>query len=344
MVAGRTATPILAGGWASFEIESVLDHEVVVIDLPRTTQILYPKDIGFIFVTLGIGPGKKVIEAGTGSGSMTIALAYTVGEDGRVVSYEVKPDVQNLARKNLMRFGLESRVDFKLRDINEGFDETDADVVVTDVRMPPGFSDEGLPANRRASLALESPLTFRLRRRQLPDDLPPTWQVHEVDRHTLEVTVPAGPMEVMLPETRQAQVRTAGQLPTGFEPSLFYRSVHHPRGLSMTIFAASDCLGDSGLEWDLLRDRGRLAVISFHSLEDRRVKRFITDRARGCVCPPELPVCVCDREPEAEPLSRRPLAPTPEEMERNPRSHSARLRGARKLPRGLGADDEGDRT
>jgi 16S rRNA (cytosine1402-N4)-methyltransferase len=96
--------------------------------------------------------------------------------------------------------------------------------------------------------------------------------------------------------------------------------------------------------WDLLRDRGRLAVISFHSLEDRRVKRFIADRARGCVCPPELPVCVCDREPEAEPLSRRPLAPTPEEIERNPRSHSARLRGARKLPRGPGADDEGDRT
>ncbi|MDI5983955.1 beta-ketoacyl synthase [Halomonas sp. M4R5S39] len=119
----------------------------------------------------------------------------------------------------------------------------------------PRFNDEGLPANRRASLALDTPLTFRIRRRQLPEDLPPTWQVHEIDRHILEVTVPAGQMDVMLPETRQAQVRTAGQLPTGFEPSRFYRSVHHPRGLSMTIFAASDCLGDSGLEWDALRDR-----------------------------------------------------------------------------------------
>ena len=76
----------------------------LLIDLPRTTQILYPKDIGFIFVTMGIGPGKKVIEAGTGSGSMTIALAYTVGDEGRVVSYEIKPDVQTLARKNLTRF------------------------------------------------------------------------------------------------------------------------------------------------------------------------------------------------------------------------------------------------
>jgi 16S rRNA (cytosine1402-N4)-methyltransferase len=94
--------------------------------------------------------------------------------------------------------------------------------------------------------------------------------------------------------------------------------------------------------WDLLRDRGRLAVISFHSLEDRRVKRFIADRVRGCVCPPELPVCVCGHEPEAEPLSRRALAATPEEIERNPRSHSARLRGARKLPRGTDAGDEGN--
>ncbi|WP_152485405.1 beta-ketoacyl synthase [Halomonas sp. THAF5a] len=117
------------------------------------------------------------------------------------------------------------------------------------------FNEEGLPANRKASLALDAPLTFRIRRRQLPDDLPATWQVRELDRQHLEVTVPAGSMDVMLPETRQAQVRAAGQLPTGFEPSRLYRSVHHPRGLAMTVFAASDCLGDSGLEWDDLRDR-----------------------------------------------------------------------------------------
>jgi tRNA (adenine57-N1/adenine58-N1)-methyltransferase len=108
----------------------------LLVDLPRTTQILYPKDIGFIFVTMGIGPGRKLLEAGTGSGSMTTALAYAVGSEGRVISYEVKPDVQNLARKNLTRFGLESRVDFKLRDIAEGFDETDADSFFLDVPNP----------------------------------------------------------------------------------------------------------------------------------------------------------------------------------------------------------------
>jgi tRNA (adenine57-N1/adenine58-N1)-methyltransferase len=108
----------------------------LLLDLKRNTQILYPKDIGFILVTMGIGPGQKVLEAGTGSGSMTIALAYAVGAEGRVVSYEQREEMQKLARKNINRTGLASRVDFKLRDIQEGFDETDADAFFLDVPNP----------------------------------------------------------------------------------------------------------------------------------------------------------------------------------------------------------------
>jgi 16S rRNA (cytosine1402-N4)-methyltransferase len=85
------------------------------------------------------------------------------------------------------------------------------------------------------------------------------------------------------------------------------------------------------LAWQILRPGGRLAVISFHSLEDRRVKRFLADRARGCICPPDFPVCACGRTPEAEPVFRRSVVPTPGEAEANPRSKSARLRAARKL-------------
>jgi 16S rRNA (cytosine1402-N4)-methyltransferase len=83
--------------------------------------------------------------------------------------------------------------------------------------------------------------------------------------------------------------------------------------------------------WDLLRPGGRLGAISFHSLEDRRVKRFLAARARGCVCPPDLPICVCGHEPEAELLTRRAVAPTQGEIAANPRSKSAHLRVARKL-------------
>jgi 16S rRNA (cytosine1402-N4)-methyltransferase len=83
--------------------------------------------------------------------------------------------------------------------------------------------------------------------------------------------------------------------------------------------------------WDVLAPGGRLAAISFHSLEDRRVKRFLAARARGCVCPPDLPICVCGHEPEAELLNRRAVAPTLGEVAANPRSKSAHLRAARKL-------------
>ena len=117
------------------------------------------------------------------------------------------------------------------------------------------FGSEGIPANRAAQLDLDDALTFRVRRRQLPNDLPPTWQVRDIDKRMVEVVVPPGSLNVLLPERRSAQVRSAGQLPSGFAPETLYRSVHHPRGLSMTIFGASDCLGQSGLDWSALRNR-----------------------------------------------------------------------------------------
>jgi 16S rRNA (cytosine1402-N4)-methyltransferase len=83
--------------------------------------------------------------------------------------------------------------------------------------------------------------------------------------------------------------------------------------------------------WRLLRPGGRVAAISFQSLEDRIVKRFLADRARGCICPPEIPVCVCGREPEAELLTRRPVRPGPEEIADNPRARPGKLRAALKL-------------
>jgi 16S rRNA (cytosine1402-N4)-methyltransferase len=88
--------------------------------------------------------------------------------------------------------------------------------------------------------------------------------------------------------------------------------------------------------WELLRKDGRLAAISFHSLEDRRVKRFLAERARGCICPPDLPVCACGHEPEAELISRRAVAPSAGEVADNPRSKSGRLRVARRIDGGEG--------
>lgn len=88
------------------------------------------------------------------------------------------------------------------------------------------------------------------------------------------------------------------------------------------------------LAWESLAVGGRFGAIAFHSLEDRPVKQFLAAKARGCVCPPELPVCVCGHEPEAELLTRRAVSPEPAEVEANPRSRSAHLRVARKVAEG----------
>ena len=105
-------------------------------ETPRNTQILYPKDIGFILVNMGIGAGQHIVEAGTGSGALTSALAFSVGDIGKVFSYDAREEMQKIAIKNLTRLGLEERVEFKLRNITDGFDEENVDALFLDVPNP----------------------------------------------------------------------------------------------------------------------------------------------------------------------------------------------------------------
>jgi tRNA (adenine57-N1/adenine58-N1)-methyltransferase len=108
----------------------------ILRDIKRSSQIIFPKDLGYILLKLSIAPGQTVLEAGTGSGALTTALASAVGPEGRVISYDKREDMQTLARRNLEQLGFEGRVTFKQRDIAEGFDETDVTSFFLDVPTP----------------------------------------------------------------------------------------------------------------------------------------------------------------------------------------------------------------
>lgn len=107
--------------------------------LKRTTQIVYPKDAAYLIMELDLWDGRRLIEAGTGSGGLTLAFARAVMPHGRVYSYENRPEHQHLARRNLEQLGLLPYVELKLRDIAEGFDECDVDAVFLDVREAGAF-------------------------------------------------------------------------------------------------------------------------------------------------------------------------------------------------------------
>lgn len=102
----------------------------------RASQIIYPKDAALIVLKTGVRSGFRVIECGVGSGVLTMALANALFPDGRVYSYDRREDFLDIAKRNVNEAGLVGLVEFKLRDVNDGFDETDVDVVILDLPSP----------------------------------------------------------------------------------------------------------------------------------------------------------------------------------------------------------------
>ena len=102
----------------------------------RKSQIIFPKDAGYIIMKLGVRSGSKIVEAGTGSGGLCVALATIVGDAGHVYSYDVRDGMQDYARQNLKRAGMTARVTLKSRDVREGFDEREVDAVFLDMLSP----------------------------------------------------------------------------------------------------------------------------------------------------------------------------------------------------------------
>ncbi len=135
---------LIGAPWGS-RIHSHLGHEFLMFEptlrdfllqIERKSQIIFPKDLGYVLLRLSIKPGAKVIEAGTGSGALTTALAWGVGTDGKVFSYDRREDMQELAARNLSLLGVRERVVFHRQDIEQGFVERGVDALFLDLPTP----------------------------------------------------------------------------------------------------------------------------------------------------------------------------------------------------------------
>jgi 16S rRNA (cytosine1402-N4)-methyltransferase len=292
-------------------------------------------------------PGETVVDCTFGAGGHARLLADRVGSTGLLICIDRDPAAEERFEELAREVGCETR--FLRMDYAEGLEllgeeGVDADLVLLDL----GISSMQVDAWERGfSYSYDAPLDMRMDPTQ---DLDAREIVNEWDERRISQLLHRYGEEPnsrriareIVKRRAERPFETTGELVDAIEtaiPAAVRRNFGggHPakrsfQGIRIAVNAELDSLDRAlPLAWELLRDGGRLAAISFHSLEDRRVKRFLADRARGCICPPDFPICVCGREPEADLLTRRAVAPTPGEMAENPRSRSGRLRAARKL-------------
>ena len=294
-------------------------------------------------------PGETVVDCTFGGGGHARLVADRIGRSGTLIAIDRDP----VAEERFEEFAREAQCDtrFLRMDFAEGLELLRAEGLAADmVYLDLGISSMQVDTWERGfSYSYDAPLDMRMDPEQ---DLDAREVVNEWDEARLSKLFRAYGEERFSPQIARAIARRRKDAPleTTFDlvdaiksavPAAKQFGGGHPakRVFQAIRIAVNDELGalDRGLPvaWELLRTGGRMAAISFHSLEDRRVKRFLADRARGCVCPPDFPVCVCGRTPEAELVTSRAVVPTPGEVAANPRAASGKLRVARKL----GAED-----
>ena len=290
-------------------------------------------------------PGEVAVDCTFGAGGHARLIADRLGPDGLLIGIDRDPEAEH--RFNLFAAEASCRTRFVRAGFAEGLEQLlDQGVEADTLYMDLGMSSMQVDTFERGfSYSYDAPLDMRMD----PDQettaatIVNTWEARQLTRLFRDYGE-----ERYAPQITRAIVRERGRKPlerTTELVELITRAIptparfaggHPARRVFQAIrIAVNDELGQIDralpLAWRTLRVGGRFAAISFHSLEDRRVKRFLVARAQGCICPPELPVCGCGRTPEAALISRRAIAPSAGEVAVNPRSHSARMRVARKL-------------
>ena len=295
---------------------------------------------------LAPAPGETVVDCTFGGGGHARLVAQRLGSNGTLIAIDRDP----LAERRFLE--LASELPCAVRFIRGDYAEALALLAAEGVRAGGVCFDLGMSSmqvdtrERGFSYSYDAPLDMRMDPRQ---ELSAKEIVGEWDERRLRGVLRELGEERHATAIARAIVRSRERTPiettlqlvetiNSALPAPVRFAGGHPgkRVFQALRIAVNDELGqlDRGLPlaFELLRDGGVLAAISFHSLEDRRVKRFLVERATGCICPPDLPICACGREPEARLLARRAIVPAAAEAAENPRAGSARLRAAEKLP------------
>jgi 16S rRNA (cytosine1402-N4)-methyltransferase len=295
---------------------------------------------------LAVQPGETVVDATFGAGGHSRLLVEDLRGRGKLVAVDRDPTVRPYfdrvkagTRGVQMRF---LRGDYAIVLSQLAANGVKADAILLDLGLSSMQVDR---PERGFSYATDAPLDMRMD----PSDEPSaagivnTWDERELatmfrrygeERYARQIA------RGIVRRRQDAPIERTGQLVDVVRasipaPARFGEG--HPakrvfQALRIEVNRELESL-EAGLPaaFEMLRPGGRLAVISFHSLEDRITKRFLRDLARGCTCPPELPVCVCGHEPEVRILTPKPVRPTAREAGENPRAGSARLRVAVKV-------------
>jgi 16S rRNA (cytosine1402-N4)-methyltransferase len=309
------------------------------------TRAHVPVLAGELIELLDPAPGETAVDCTFGDGGHARLVADRIGPAGTLVCIDRDP----AAEERFDAFAAEVACDtrFLRMDFSEGLELLHDEGFRADMAyMDLGISSMQVDAWERGfSYSYDAPLDMRMDTTQDLDarEVVNTWderRLAQLFREYGEERYSRPIARAIVRQRARAELETTHELVEAIKsavpiPAQFAGGHPAKRVFQAIRIAVNDELAaiDAALPaaWNVLAPGGRLGAISFHSLEDRRVKRFLADRARGCICPPDLPVCGCGRTPEAELVFRRSVAPSAGEVAANPRSKSARLRAARKL-------------
>ena len=291
---------------------------------------------------LAVRPGQTVIDGTFGAGGHAALLAQDLHGRGKLIAIDRDPNVRPYFERFQRRARVQARLlrgDFSIVLRQLADNGMRADAVLLDL----GVSSMQLDRPERGfSYATDAPLDMRMDPtaalsaadvvNEAPErELATIFRRYGEERYARQIARAIVRARKEHPFERTAElvdvIKAAIPAPARFGDGHPAKRVFQALRIAVNDeLAALEAALPASL--DVLRPGGRLAVISFHSLEDRIVKTFMRERERGCICPPEFPVCTCGHEPELRAVQRRPVRPSAQEIARNPRAASARLRVA----------------